>query len=127
MEVVLFNPTEADIAEYPISEYQLDNKGNPLIDRNTQKPIDTGVTYTWSLAAGKKARFPKYVSDILRDRFEFLEVSVEELNEEDPLPVFENDEPLKEGELRCKYCGRVFSNARALGMHLGAMHPEKLA
>jgi hypothetical protein len=122
---VLINPTKIDIYEYPISECQLDEEGNPLMDPETQQSRDTGTTKVWSLAAGETLRFPKYVADILMDRFQFLRetqrnIKTEAVSEDAPEFV------PGDGHVKCGVCGIDMSNVKALAMHMGSKHPEEI-
>lgn len=122
---VLKNPSTSDIVDYPIEEFQVDEDGNPLIDPDTQQGIGTGKTLTWSLKAGETLRFPKYVADILIDRFQFLVETFRNIKTEAESEEAPEVEP-SDGVIKCKVCEKPFTNVRALAMHMGIKHPEAI-
>ncbi len=127
-ELALHNPSDVDILEYPISEYVLDKNGNPRIDTDTQQPITTGDTYTWTLNSGETKIFPKYVADYLMKIYGFLEIRdmpKEEVTMENPVEMRKSQKN-EDGTYRCRYCGQEAKNARGLGLHIAAKHPEAL-
>lgn len=133
-EVALHNTSTVSVLAYPIEEAQIDEQGNAIIDRDTQQWKTTGNTYEWSIAAGEKKIFPRYVASYLMGIYSFLkevDVSGEKIVEEavDDLPQEEDTAEGEEDEnpLACKMCDFVASDMRGLGMHMGAKHPDALA
>jgi co-chaperonin GroES (HSP10) len=72
IKVALKNPSDKNVVDYPISEAQVDEKGEVIIDRGTGQPKETGNTYEWTILAGQTVIFPKYVADYLRKVCDFL-------------------------------------------------------
>jgi hypothetical protein len=122
---VLKNPTKVDIVDYPIEEYQMGEDGEVLVDLENQSPIGTGVTKTWSLAGGETLRFPKYVADILMDRFGFLEETFRNIKTDAESEIAPEIE-ISDGTIKCPVCEKSLMNIKALGMHMGSKHPEEL-
>lgn len=130
-EVVLSNPSDEDIIQFPISEAVVDENGNPKINRDTQQWVTTGETLVWTLMGGETKAFPKYVADYLMGIYAFLEpvdTRVQEVEVVDPVeePSEKDEEKKIEGKQRCKFCGDEFVNVKGLGMHIAAKHPEAL-
>jgi hypothetical protein len=141
MKVALKNKSNVDVLNYPIEEAVVDINGNPIFDNDTQTYKTTGKTLEWTIKAGEKAVFPKYVADYLQKIYGFLasiNVSEKYLQEDTILAapeVLEEAVELPEGEvedldrtsnLKCRYCDFVAKGTPALGMHVGARHPEKI-
>lgn len=76
IERALYNPTKAPIVDYPIEDLKVDDEGNLVIDSQTNEPIGLLGTTLWSLDAEETAIFPRYVADILQDRYGFLVESI---------------------------------------------------
>lgn len=128
--MILFNPTDCDIKDYPIEEAELDQYGKIIIgEDNTYRK--TGRTLVWGIAPGEKVEFPDYVGQYLKHIYGFLEVV-------QPKPAKEGEEtpelpsaqpqvaPSKTGGITCKFCGQIFSNERGLGLHFAARHRDFL-
>ena len=120
----LYNKTDKDIADYPISEATLDANGNPIADNNAPDGyLWTGKTLAWSLAAGEKRKFPDYVAKILKERYEFLDVYEAEVGAE-----VKPEEMAKvvDGKITCKHCGANFKSNRGYALHMAWKHEKEL-
>jgi len=130
-EIALFNSSDADIIEFPISEAVLDKNDMPKIDPDTQQPMTTGDSHVWSLAGGETLVFPKYVAKYLQSIYGFLqEVEIPEgvvvEGDENAEDTSKEEVKVTTGAQTCKYCGQSSANIKGLGMHIAARHPEKL-
>lgn len=130
----LFNPTDKDILDYRIAEAQLDSNGEPVFDNMAGDYKWTGETFEWSIKAGQTLEFPGYVADYLKKIYDFLEYKDEKSETSTPEEAktgeikeatVEEAKP-QDGIVSCKYCGQNFKNTRALGLHIGSKHTEKI-
>jgi hypothetical protein len=126
--IILKNISDKDITEYPIAEPDLGNEGQVRFDDNGNI-VSTGQTLLWSLKSGETKAFPEYVADYLLKIYKQTDPTAKEIN----LEVVESTEekvedfkPEVSGQLICRHCGQSFKNAKGLGLHWAAKHPEKL-
>ena len=114
---IIYNTSDKDIKDYPISEAQVDAAGNIMYDKDGKMLITTR-TLTWSIAAGETVKMPAYVADYLMQVAEFIKEK----------PGEETTEEVKEtigGDI-CPKCGKTFKGAKAKALHYAAKHPELL-
>lgn len=113
-----------DIINYRIEEAQFDSEGNiiPQVDPPFYKT--TGRSLDWTIKAGETLNFPEYVANYLKKIYDFLEIEDEAKEEVKEEPKVEAK--AVEGQINCKYCGLPFKNSRALGLHIGIKHSDKL-
>jgi hypothetical protein len=123
---ILYNPTDKDIIDYPISEAQVDAEGNILYDKD-EKMLTTVRTLTWTIKAGEKVKVPAYVADYLMSVYAQTDpnatnrgLEVEEDTEE------KTEIPVVKGDGVCKQCGKSFKSPRAMALHWAAKHPDLL-
>ena len=116
------NPIEKDIENYRIEEADPGTDGEVvyLTDGSYKK---TGNTLEWSITAGQTLEFPGYVADYLKDVYDFLEIKKDK-----EAVVIEEEPKSTEGTsgVVCRHCGKTYTSARGLGLHIAAKHPEKL-
>jgi len=122
--MILHNPSEKDIIDYRVEEAEFDSRGNMVIDPNTNRYKWTGNTLEWTIKAGEKVDFPDYVAEYLKEIYPFLiEVKPES---EKPIEKLKKAKGKVGGKFKCKYCPKSFTSKRGLGLHMGAVHYEKL-
>ena len=69
----LFNNSSVDVIDFRIEEAEEGPDGDIIVTNDTRGYKTTGRTLEWSIKAGEKLEFPRYVADYLMSVFGFLE------------------------------------------------------
>lgn len=116
-----------DILDYPVEEPKLDMEGNLIEIAKPPFYETTNRSLKWSVERGQTVEMPEYVANVLKSRYEFLEI-VEIAKPEAGVPE-EQTAPIaqpKEGETKCKYCGQIFKTTKGVALHMAHIHPDKI-
>lgn len=115
--IELTNTSDKDILDYPVDEYELNEK-DELMDIGNGNFKKTGQTLTWTLKSGESAKFPFYVAEYLKKVYDFLKVGEE--------TVASEAVTVEGGGKGCRKCGKEFKSPKGLALHLAHNHPELL-
>jgi hypothetical protein len=122
----LFNNSSVDVIDFRIEEAEEGPDGDIIVTNDTRGYKTTGRTLEWSIKAGEKLEFPRYVADYLMSVFGFLEEYKVEKEPEIKKEAEKSEEESADG-YKCKFCGKVYNKKRALSMHMGTTHADELA
>ena len=126
--ITLKNVSDQNITDYPIAEPDMVN-GEVRFDDNGNIE-STGKTLIWSLNAGETKAFPDYVANYFIQIFGQKDPTAKnhtlEVVEGEQVETTETAKPAVAGQIICKYCGKSFTSAKGLGLHLSFKHLKEI-